>query len=80
MTFLEDYADLLRAPLFKTEEAGTHSVRIASISDFPCGGYLTRPSRPVLPQDRYPDATRYLLRPHDVLFTIAATVGRVPGL
>ncbi len=77
MAFLEDYADLLRAPLFKTEESGNHPVRIASISDFPCCGYLPEPSRRVLLRERYPEAYRYRLQPHDVLVTIVGTVGRV---
>lgn len=77
MAVLEDYADLIRAPLFKTEEAGDHSVRIVSISDFPCCGYLPAPSRNVLLREHYAEASRYLLRPHDVLVTIVGTVGRV---
>ncbi|MFP4429693.1 MAG: hypothetical protein ACLFPV_00390 [Spirochaetaceae bacterium] len=77
MAFLEDYADLLRAPLFRTEESGNHPVRIASISDFPSYGYLPTPSRRVLLGERYHEARRYRLQPHDVLVTIVGTVGRV---
>lgn len=77
MAFLEDYAHLLRAPLFKSEEPGKYSVRVASISDFPCCGYLPTPARVVLLMNGYPDASRYRLQPHDVLLTIVGTVGRV---
>lgn len=77
MALLEDYAGLLRAPLFKTEEGGEYPVRIASISDFPCCGYLPRPARGVLLQDHYAEASRFFLQPHDVLVTIVGTVGQV---
>ncbi len=77
MALLEDHVELLRAPLFKTEVDGIHPVRIASISDFPCCGYLPKPSRTVLLGDRHREASRYLVLPFDVLVTIVGTVGQL---
>ncbi len=78
MPLLEEYVELLRAPLFRNEQNGTHPLRIASISDFPCCGYLPTPRRTVvLLGDSHREASRYTLLPYDVLLTIVGTVGRL---
>lgn len=74
---LQDHAELIRAPLFKDEADGRHPIRITSISDFPCCGYLPEPRREIKLNHSLPEARRFCLKPYDVLLTIVGTVGHL---
>ena len=74
---LQDHAELIRAPLFKNEADGRHPIRIASISDFPCCGYLPVPRREIKLTESLTEAQRFCLKPYDVLLTIVGSVGHL---
>lgn len=71
-------ADVIRAPLFKTEPGHTSSsYRVISIKDFPPAGYLPQPDREIHLGTRASRARKYSAQPFDVLVTAVGSIGYV---
>lgn len=75
---LRDVADLIRAPLIKSNTARGGAVfRLASIGDIPEHGFLPLPERSVRLQAGRAEALRFALEDYDVVMTMVGTIGRI---
>ncbi|TVR03926.1 MAG: hypothetical protein EA403_05870 [Spirochaetaceae bacterium] len=75
---LQDVAELIRAPLIKTNSSrGGTLFRLASIGDFPEFGFLPVPERTVRIQAGKDEVRRFVLEDHDVVMTMVGTIGRI---
>ncbi|WP_157703110.1 restriction endonuclease subunit S [Alkalispirochaeta alkalica] len=75
---LSHYAQVLRAPLFKSETSqGSDPFHVISIMDFPPAGYLPEPARTVFLPTRADRARQYTVKPYDVLITAVGTIGQI---
>ncbi len=75
-------ATLLRSPLIKDEpdaeqKQDADKYFVASITDFPPNGYLTRLAKSVTVKNQISIAEKYQLQPNDVLVSIVGSIGRV---
>lgn len=71
-------ATVLRAPLFKSESNRNGvAFRVVSIKDFPEAGYLPAPNRTIRLTESADKASRYTLRPYDVLVITVGSIGHV---
>lgn len=75
---LRDVADLIRAPLIKSDSSrGGTLFRLAAIGDIPEHGFLPTPERSVRLQAGRNEALRFALEDYDVVMTMVGTIGRI---